>query len=109
LNRGAGYFRQNKTTSDQIAFGNSTLKRFHGEGVEFLDLTEPRALDAMFRAFEKTDLVVVDCRAASSDTFFDYFDQIDLASGAILLDIQFDSRPDLPFFTQALCDCLELI
>jgi hypothetical protein len=59
---------------------NSTLKRFHGEAVEFLDLTEPRALDAMFRAFEKTDLVVVDCRAASSDTFFDYFDQIDLAA-----------------------------
>ena len=57
---------------------NSTLKRFHGEAVEFLDLSQPRALDAMFRAFEKTDLVVVDCRAASSDTFFEYFEQIDL-------------------------------
>jgi len=57
---------------------NSTLKRFHGDAVDFLDLSQPRALDAMFRAFEKTDLVVVDCRAASSETFFDYFDQIDL-------------------------------
>lgn len=56
---------------------NSTLKRFHKEA-EYLELAEPRALDAMFRAFEKTDLVVVDCRAASSDLFFDYFDLIDL-------------------------------
>ena len=57
---------------------NSTLKRFHGEAVEFMDLSQPRALDAMFRAFEKTDLVVVDCRAASTEVFFDYFDLIDL-------------------------------
>ena len=57
---------------------NSTLKRFHGEAVEFMDLSRPRALDAMFRAFEKTDLVVVDCRAASTELFFDYFDEIDL-------------------------------
>jgi len=32
----------------------------------------------MFRAFEKTDLVVVDCRAASTEVFFDYFDEINL-------------------------------
>jgi len=56
---------------------NSTLKRFHEEA-EFLDLAEPRALDAMFRAFEKADLVVVDCRAASTEVFFDYFDEINL-------------------------------
>ena len=43
-----------------------------------MDLSRPRALDAMFRAFEKTDLVVVDCRAASTEVFFDYFDLIDL-------------------------------
>jgi len=54
---------------------NSTLKRFHSD-VEFLDLANPRALDAMFRSLEKADLVVVDCRAASSDLFFDYFAQI---------------------------------
>ena len=56
---------------------NSTLKRFH-DGAEFLDLAHPRGLDAMLRAFEKTDLVVVDGRAASTDVFFDYFDQINL-------------------------------
>ena len=59
---------------------NSTLKRFHGESVEFLDLAQPRALDAMFWAFEKSDLVVVDCRAASTEVFFDYFDEIDLGA-----------------------------
>ena len=57
---------------------NSTLKRLHGEAVEFLELSEPRGLDAMFHAFVKHDLVVVDCRAASTDVFFDYFDEIDL-------------------------------
>ena len=56
---------------------NSTLKRFHGE-VEFLDLSHLRGLDAMIRALEKTDLVVVDCRAASTEVFFNYFDEIDL-------------------------------
>ena len=56
---------------------NSTLKRFHSDA-EFLDLANPRALDAMFRSLEKADLVVVDCRAASSDLFFDYFAEINL-------------------------------
>jgi cellulose biosynthesis protein BcsQ len=56
---------------------NSTLKRFHDD-VEFLDLSHPRGLDAMIRALEKTDLVVVDCRAASTEVFFNYFDEIDL-------------------------------
>lgn len=59
---------------------NSTLRRFHGDTVEFLDLSERRGLDAMFRAFEKSDLVVVDCRAASTEVFFDYFDEIDLCA-----------------------------
>ncbi len=57
---------------------NSTLRRFHGDAVKFLDLSERRGLDAMFRAFDKHDLVVVDCRAASTEVFFDYFDEIDL-------------------------------
>lgn len=56
---------------------NSTLKRFHSD-VEFLDLSQSRELDAMFRALDKTDLVVVDCRAASTEVLFDYFDEIDL-------------------------------
>ncbi len=57
---------------------NSTLKRFHGGDVAFLDLSHPRGLDAMIHALDKTDLVVVDCRAASTDVFFNYFDEIDL-------------------------------
>jgi cellulose biosynthesis protein BcsQ len=57
---------------------NSTLKRFHGDDVQFLDLSHPRGLDAMIRALDKTDLVVVDCRAASTEMFFNYFDEIDL-------------------------------
>jgi hypothetical protein len=57
---------------------NSTLKRFHGESVQFLDLSHPRGLDAMIHALDNTDLVVVDCRAASTDVFFNYFDEIDL-------------------------------
>lgn len=57
---------------------NSTLKRFQGDEVEFMDMIRPRALDAMIRAFEKIDLVVVDGRAASTEVFFDYFDEIDL-------------------------------
>jgi len=58
---------------------NSTLKRFHGETVEFLDLSRPRGLDPMIRALDKAELVVVDCRAASTGVFFDYFDAIGLA------------------------------
>jgi hypothetical protein len=59
---------------------NSTLKRFHGDDVQFLDLAHPRGLDAMIHALEKTDLVVVDCRAASTEMFFNYFDEIGLPS-----------------------------
>jgi hypothetical protein len=57
---------------------NSTLKRFHGDDVQFLDLSHPRGLDAMIQALDKSNLVVVDCRAASGDAFFNYFDEIDL-------------------------------
>ncbi len=66
---------------------NSTLKRFHGESVEFMDLACPRALDFMFRAFEKTNLVVVDCRAASTEVFFDYFDAIELRESLPMLSV----------------------
>ncbi len=65
---------------------NSTLNRFHPEA-KFLDLANPRALDTMFRLLEKTDLVVVDCRAASSDIFFDYFDLINLRATLATLSV----------------------
>ncbi len=58
---------------------NSTLKRFHPEAL-FLDLTNHRELDGIFGAVEKASLVVVDCRAASTDLFLDYFDEIDLSA-----------------------------
>ena len=56
---------------------NSTLKRFHPDA-EFLDLSNRRELDGIFAALEKANLVVVDCRAASTDLFLDYFTEVDL-------------------------------
>ncbi|MEI6715970.1 MAG: hypothetical protein WCO60_19640 [Verrucomicrobiota bacterium] len=54
---------------------NSTLTRFHPEA-QFVSLTQPQELDAVFLALEKGRLVIVDCRAASSDIFIDYFAEI---------------------------------
>ena len=56
---------------------NSTLKRFHSD-TRFLDLNNRRELDGIFTALEKANLVVMDCRAASTDLFIDYFTEIDL-------------------------------
>ena len=56
---------------------NSTLKRFHPD-TRFLDLSNRRDLDGIFSALAKTNLVVVDCRAASTDLFIDFFNEIDL-------------------------------
>lgn len=64
---------------------NSTLKRFHPDA-GFIDLAQPRSLDDMFRALERADLVVVDCRAASTDVFLNYFSAIDLPSVLRMLD-----------------------
>ena len=58
---------------------NSTLKRFHPE-TRFLNLDNRRELDGIFAALEKASLVVMDCRAASTDLFIDYFAEIDLAA-----------------------------
>jgi hypothetical protein len=67
---------------------NSTLKRFHPD-TRFLDLNNRRELDGIFSALEKSNLVVMDCRAASTDLFIDYFAEIDLPAvlsemGAVL-------------------------
>ena len=56
---------------------NSTLKRFHPD-TRFIDLNNRRELDGIFSALEKASLVVMDCRAASTDLFIDYFTEIDL-------------------------------
>jgi len=67
---------------------NSTLKRFHAD-VQFLDITNQRELDSIFRSLERANLVVVDCRAASSELFLDYFSEVEApavlkALGAVL-------------------------
>jgi hypothetical protein len=54
---------------------NSTLKRFHPEAT-FLDIEDPTEIDSVFAALDKTDLVVMDCRAASTDIFLDYFEEV---------------------------------
>lgn len=56
---------------------NSTLKRFHPDA-RFLDLSNRRELDGIFAPLERAALVVMDCRAASTDLFIDYFGEIDL-------------------------------
>ena len=57
---------------------NSTLKRFHPEAV-FLDIEYPTEIDSVFATLSKTDLVVMDCRAASTDLFLDCFEEVGLA------------------------------
>lgn len=64
---------------------NSTLKRFHPES-QFINLAEPRSLDDLFRILERVGLVILDCRAASTDLFLHYFAAIDLAAVLRLLD-----------------------
>ena len=64
---------------------NSTLKRFHPDA-GFINLAQSRSLDDMFRALERADLVIVDCRAASTDVFLRYFAAIDIATVLRALD-----------------------
>jgi hypothetical protein len=54
---------------------NSTLKRYHREA-DFVDLNDPRGLDALFAAVESSPLVVMDGRAASTDLVLDYFAEV---------------------------------
>jgi len=58
---------------------NSTLKRFHSE-VDFIDLQETTEMDRILLALDSHQLVIVDCRAASTDVFLDYFTEIDIFS-----------------------------
>ena len=54
---------------------NSTLKRFHGEA-EFINIEKVQQIDMLFSSLETSSLVVVDCRAASTDIFLDYFAEV---------------------------------
>ncbi len=56
---------------------NSTLKRFHPE-TTFLDIEDAKEIDSIFTALDTTDLVVVDCRAASTDIFLNYFEELQI-------------------------------
>jgi len=53
---------------------NSTLKRFHSE-VEFINASQPTEIDKMVHALDDHDVVVVDCRAASTRIFLNYFEE----------------------------------
>lgn len=64
---------------------NSTLKRFHPES-DFINLEHRREIDRMFTAAETSDLLVVDCRAASTDLFIDFFDVVGLTEVLRTLD-----------------------
>jgi hypothetical protein len=57
---------------------NSTLKRFHPDA-EFINLEHRREIDRVFTAADTSDLLVIDCRAASTDVFIDFFDEVRLA------------------------------
>ena len=54
---------------------NSTLTRFQPEAL-FLDIEDLIEIDSIFAMLGKTDLVVMDCRAASTDIFLDYFEEV---------------------------------
>lgn len=56
---------------------NSTLKRFHPEAL-FVDLSKPTAIDGLFSELSAQPLVVVDCRAASTDIFIEYFTELNV-------------------------------
>jgi len=58
---------------------NSTLKRFHPDAV-FLDIEDPTEIDTVFATLDKANLVVMDCRAASTDIFLDYFEEVRIFS-----------------------------
>jgi hypothetical protein len=60
---------------------NSTLKRFHSEA-GFINPGNAVEIDRMVEALNEKDVVVVDCRAASTRIFLKYFEDTDL--GAVL-------------------------
>src|SRR5579864_1828967 len=64
---------------------NSTLLRFHADA-EFVNIQKPRETDRLFALLETTNLLIVDCRAASTDLFLDYFAEINLREVLAALD-----------------------
>ena len=64
---------------------NSTLKRFHPQS-EFINLEHRREIDRVFTTAETCDLLVIDCRAASTDLLIDFFDEVNSAEALPSLD-----------------------
>ncbi len=64
---------------------NSTLKRFHADA-DFINLEQRREIDQMFIVAESADLLVIDCRAASTDLFIDFFEEVGLVEVLRTLD-----------------------
>jgi CobQ/CobB/MinD/ParA family nucleotide binding protein len=56
---------------------NSTLKRFYPDS-DFVNLKQRREIDRIFIAAKTTNMLVIDCRAASTDLFIDFFDEVGL-------------------------------
>jgi hypothetical protein len=56
---------------------NSTLKRFHPDA-RFINIANAQEIDGIFSAAETSSLVVVDCRAASTDVFLSYFEEVNV-------------------------------
>lgn len=90
---------------------NSTLKRFHPE-TQFVDIGTDRELDRVLKTVETHPLVVADCRAASTDLFLDYFEEINLSevlkalNASLTLIIPINHEPDSLDQVQRLVDQL---
>ena len=54
---------------------NSTLSRFYPDA-GFVDIGADREIDSIFLALRLNNLVLIDCRAASTDIFLNYFAEI---------------------------------
>jgi CobQ/CobB/MinD/ParA nucleotide binding domain len=90
---------------------NSTLKRFHANCV-FVDLSKPSAVDPVFRELTGHSLVVVDCRAASTDIFLSYFTKMNAfdvfkeLGAALTVILPINNDPDSVKQVQVLTDKL---
>src|SRR5207249_3526853 len=54
---------------------NSTLRRFY-PSADFLDIEDKHQIDLIFESLEANNFVVVDARAASTDIFLTYLDEL---------------------------------
>ncbi len=54
-----------------------------------MHIQKPKEIDRLFASLESTDLLIVDCRAASTDLFPDYFGEINLREVLGMLEARF--------------------